>query len=357
MKAHDAGELTRERVADELLRHLRTAPACGRLSFSEMPARLTGGFETLIFEFRLSDDAPPELSGRLVVRVLAEPGGIAHGLMEAAFQNAVAAAGFPAPRVVFAGGDRAIGGRAFNVMERIPGRSMMEDLFADPAAVPQVADRLAQTHAKLHELPTDGVADALDAAGVPGRDVSIDGLLSLVKRYGAEPALGCLGECADWLLENRPAERGELAVCHGDFHPGNVMVDDGRVTGVIDWSGPKIAHVEYDLAVSLVIIAVAAPGLVEGAAPGMFEEFADGYLQTYARYRPFDPDRLRYYRALRSFRAFARGSAAREADIDPALVPRDQYPWAKASVMRSLAGVLRETTGLEMPLPAGVEAE
>jgi aminoglycoside phosphotransferase (APT) family kinase protein len=257
--------------------------------------------------------------------------------------------------VVFAGGERKIGGRAFNVMECVPGHSMLEDLFADLAAAPRVADQLAQTHAQLHAVPTAGVAAALDAARVPREAVSVDGLLRLVERYAAEPALGGLRDCADWLLQNRPPERGDLCVCHGDFHPGNVMVDGGRVTGVIDWSGPQIAHVEYDLAVSLVLIAVAAPGLVEGAPPEMFEAFADEYLQRYGRRRPFDADRLRYYRALRSFRAFARGSAAWAPRIDAALVPRDQYPWAEASAMRRLAGVLHETIGLDVPLPSGVE--
>ncbi|MBW2280719.1 MAG: phosphotransferase [Deltaproteobacteria bacterium] len=352
----DAGELTPERVADELLGNLRTAPACAHVSFSEPPVRITGGFETLIFGFRLSDDASPELSGRLVVRVLSEPGGVTSGRMEAAFQNAVAAAGFPAPRVVFAGGERTMGGRAFNVMERVSGHAMIEDLFADPAAGTRVADQLAEVHAQLHELPVAGVADALEAAGVPREAVSVDGQLHLVRRFGAEPALGRLGDCADWLLENRPPERGGLSVCHGDFHPGNVMVDGGRVTGVIDWSGPGIAHHEHDLAVTLVLIAVAAPALVQSAPPGMFEAFADGYLATYARHRPVDADRLRYYRALRSFRAFAHGSAARTPGIDPALVPRDQYPWAEAGLMRRLAGVLHETTGLDVPLPSGLEA-
>jgi hypothetical protein len=95
---------------------------------------------------------------------------------------------------------------------------------------------------------------------------------------------------------------------------------------------------------------------VKSAPPGTFEELAARYLEMYARYRPLHADRVGYYRALRSFRAFARGSAAWTPGIDPALVPRDSYPWAEAGMMRRLAGVLHETTGLDVPLPPGVGA-
>ena len=357
LQAPDAGELTPELIRDELLAHLRTEFGLDGVSFTELPERMLGGFETLIYGFRLSGDVPPELSGRLVVRVMAEPGGVVKARKEAAFQNAVADVGLPAPRVVYAGGDRTIGGRAFNVMERVAGHSMMEDLFADLAAGPQVADQLAQVHAQLHELPTASVGEALDAAGVPRHSVTIEGQLHSLDRYVADERLAHLAPAAAWLREHRPAERDRLSVCHGDFHPGNVMVHDGRVTGVLDWSGPQLAHAEYDIAVSLVLIAVAAPGLVEGAPPGTFEAFAAWYLEAYERYRSFDSGRIDYYRALRAFRAFARGTATRTPGVDPALMPRDQYPWANPGALRRLADVLKETTGLDLPLPPGVEAE
>ena len=210
------------------------------------------------------------------------------------FQNAVAAAGYPAPRVLVAGGERTIGRRAFNVMERVTGHSMMENLFADLASGPEVADLLAQTHADLHAVHSDRIADAIEEAGIPLQAVSLAGQLDNLQSYVADDALAHQEPCVAWLLEKRPVERGQLVVCHGDFHPGNVMVDFGKVTGVVDWSGAQVADPECDIAASLVLLSVAAPELASDIPPEAFEPFALGYLESYSRRRTVDSERVRY---------------------------------------------------------------
>ncbi len=352
-QAPDA-ELDVGQVADTLLRLLRAEPGMRSVSFAEPPKRLMGGFETLIYAFRLSE-AATHLAGPLVLRLLAEPGGMRQAGKEAVFQNAVAAAGYPAPRVLVAGGERTLGGRAFNVMERVHGHSMMEDLLAGRATGPEVADLLAQTHADLHAVPSDRIANAIEEADIPLRAVSLAGQLDNLRRYVADGALARLEPGMAWLLENQPVERDPLMVCHGDFHPGNVMVDSGKVTGVLDWSGAQLADPEHDVAVSLVLVSVAAPELAGELPPQAFEAFALGYLESYSRRRTVDPERVRYYRAYRAMRAFFRGTAARTPGVNPGLVPRDQYPWAAEGAVRRLARVIQETTGIAMPLPPGVE--
>ena len=347
----DTGDFDPTRVADELVRHLRTEPGLEGASFAEPLERLMGGFETLIYAFRLSD---AHLEGPLVLRLLAEPGGMRQARKEGVFQNAVAAVGYPAPRVLFAGGERTICGRAFNVMECVPGHSMLEDLFADPATGPEIADLLAQTHAGLHTIPSDRIANAIEEAGIPLRTVSLAGQLDDLRRYVADDALAHLAPGVTWLLKHQPVERDLVAVCHGDFHPGNVMVDSGQVTGILDWSGAQLADIEQDIAVSLVLVAVAAPELAGGIPPEAFGAFAARYLDTYSQHRALDPERLRYYRAFRAMRAFLRGSAARTPGVNPGLLPRDGYPWAAEGAVRRLADVIQETTGIAVPLPPGV---
>ena len=356
LRAPEAGELDRDRIAGELLRHLRTEAGLERAAFDGPPIRVMGGFETLIYAFQLTG-APPKLAGPLVVRVFPETGGVRQAKKEAVFQNAVAATGYPAPRVVVPGSERVIGGRAFNVMERVRGHSLMEDLLADPAAAPRVADQLAQTLADLHELRSSPVADSLRDAGIPAHEATLAGRLRYLQPYVADRALAHLEPGMAWLLENQLSERDVLSVCHGDFHPGNVMVDDGRVTGVLDWPGGQLADPEYDVAVSLVLVAVAGPTLAEGVPAGTFEAFADRYVEAYSRRRALDSGRLSFYRAYRVLRAFLRGTAARTPGVAPELLPRDQYPWAAAGTLRRLAGVFQEITGIALPLPSGVEPE
>lgn len=46
------------------------------------------------------------------------------------------------------------------------------------------------------------------------------------------------------------------AIVHWDFTPDNVLVRDGRVTGVIDWEGARAGDPRFDL----VTLAFYAPG-------------------------------------------------------------------------------------------------
>lgn len=350
LQAPDTGGLDGNSIADALTGHLRSVPGLSDVFLAAPPVRLLGGFDTLIYEFRLSD-APPPMDGALVLRLLSEPGGIRQARKEAAFQNAVADAGYPAPRVVFPGGERTIGGRVFNIMERVPGHSLMDDLFADAGRGAEIADRLAEWHARLHEIPWEPVGRTLEAGGIPRRRVMLSGQLDFLRSYVAEAGLAHLQPAVDWLIENAPATRDGVAVCHGDFHPANLMVDADGVTGVIDWSGAQLGDPEYDVAVSLVLIAVAAPGLATDVPAEMLEAFAGGYLQAYQARRPLDPERLGYYQAHRATRAFLRGWAAQTPKIDPALLPREHYPWAEPGAMSRLAEVIQETTGVGLPVP------
>ena len=43
------------------------------------------------------------------------------------------------------------------------------------------------------------------------------------------------------------AETSAPSIIHGDFHPGNVLVDNGRVSGIIDFSFASISNKHSDL--------------------------------------------------------------------------------------------------------------
>ena len=356
MHVPDVTSSTLKTIADEVLVHLRRAFGRADLNYATVPERVFGGFDTLILGCRLANNVPAELRGGLVIRVLSEPGGISQGRLEAVFQNSVAAAGFPSPRVVFEGGDHTVLGRAFNVMERVPGYPMIKALSERPADLAGVACQLARTHAKLHLTPVAGVASALETAGIHSRAINQSGLLSSVRLYDDDPKFGFLSDCASWLFKHEPSRPVDASVCHGDLHPGNVMVNAGEVTGVIDWSAARIAHLEYDLAVLEVLVRAAFFEIVENATPEMPEEFTVRFLDEYRKHRVVNTERLRYYKALRSFQALARGCAASIDGIDSRLVPRDQYPWANPTAIRALVNVLRDVTNVPVRIPEAIDA-
>jgi aminoglycoside phosphotransferase (APT) family kinase protein len=290
-------------VAAVLLERLR-AEAGGGLEFVDPPVRLTGGFETFTYGFRVSAESG-SFSGPLVLRVFRERGAEVQGRREAAFQNALAGLGYPVPRVVMQIGGPGIGGRPFNVMERVSGRPMMDEVMDGGGKIVDIPARLARVYARPHEVPSAPVIQAVERSGFSAEMFSIWHRLNWLDRYFEEPEFEGLRPVWDWLRDNRPAERETPAVCHGDFHPFNVMVDNGTVSGVIDWPGASFADAEY-------------------------------------------------YEVMRTFIGFVRGTGALTPGVNPELLPRGGYPWADAWVMRQGAARIGETTGLAVPLPEGV---
>jgi hypothetical protein len=89
-------------VAERLLRYVQSAAQDATLAYAEPPRRVSGGFETAIFGFRLAG-APPLFAGPLVLRLFQASRGSEPALREAAAHNALAALGYPAPSVFSAG--------------------------------------------------------------------------------------------------------------------------------------------------------------------------------------------------------------------------------------------------------------
>jgi aminoglycoside phosphotransferase (APT) family kinase protein len=135
---------------------------------------------------------------------------------EFAATRAVHAAGLPVPaafEVVKVEGRRGI------VFERIEGVSLLGHVQRRPWALFGAVRLLAELHARIHrcaapaELPTlrERIAARIDAA---------EGVAA-AQRQTARGRLACLPD--------------GTALCHGDFHPGNVLVTP-RGPVVIDWS-------------------------------------------------------------------------------------------------------------------------
>ncbi len=108
-------------------------------------------------------------------------------------------------------------------------------------------------------------------------------------------------------------------ICHGDFHPQNLLAERGRVTAVLDWPNTLVAEAECDVAATLVIlkltpiqvlpVAAALRPLVAGLRPIMTAR----YLARYRRARALDRGRLAYYEVGACMRGLVRAAEARRA--------------------------------------------
>jgi aminoglycoside phosphotransferase (APT) family kinase protein len=88
---------------------------------------------------------------------------------------------------------------------------------------------LAQTLARLHETALDGAEGALP--WTPREETW-------------EPPAGehdpLTAAAVSAVKARLPSLSSERVFTHGDFHPGNVLCQRGRITGVVDWSAARL---------------------------------------------------------------------------------------------------------------------
>jgi len=290
--------------------HLRRALGLPSLDFAEPPVAVSGGFDTQIFAFRLGV-APPDFSGPLILRLLHTHHDPARALRERATQNALADFGYPAPRVLLATTDATTLGGAFLIMQRLAGQPLPK------ASLRGMARVLAEVQARLHDLDPVAFLRAVTREGLEPRSLTFDAHLAHLAERASRGGLRGLAPGLTWLARRRPPRPEPRAVCHGDFHPYNILMTDDGVSGVLDWPHAIVADPAFDVATTLVILRLVPMGLVGLAAPLRWLANAarpllvGGYLRHYRRRRPLDRAKLLYYEAAACMKALVRAGELR----------------------------------------------
>lgn len=182
------------------------------------------------------------------------------------------------------GGTTRVDGRLGLVYERLRGPSMLDRVAAHPWAIDRTASRFAELHAAVH---------GSDGTGLPGQAAD---LRLMIDRAG----VGLPAGARDAALARLDALPTGSAVCHGDLHPGNVIVTP-RAEVVIDWETATCGNPAGDVARTLFL-------LRHGRAPDRLpriqralivlakRRFASTYLRQYRRLLGIDDEELAAWR-------------------------------------------------------------
>ena len=185
--------------------------------------------------------------------------------------------GLPVPRP----GDRmSVDGRAGVVLERIEGTDLLTELGRAPWTVSRSARMCGSVHAQMHGC-------RVDDSGFPE-------LKARLERHLSSPLVPTnLAEIAKKRLDALPD--GD-ALCHGDFHPANVMRSPSGPV-VIDWPNAMRGAREADVARTLLLLGAGEP---PSYTPMMRVLTKTGrslfiwlYVGAYKRARPLDKAEVR----------------------------------------------------------------
>jgi thiamine kinase-like enzyme len=122
------------------------------------------------------------------------------------------------------------------VLRKVPGPTLLQALVRSPGDASSLARRFAELHASIH---------ACRASGLPEQRVLLERLIP--KASDVEDALKRLA------LLSLQAASTEAVLCHGDFHPMNIILaPDGPV--ILDWYKASRGDPALDVARTLMVI-------------------------------------------------------------------------------------------------------
>jgi aminoglycoside phosphotransferase (APT) family kinase protein len=207
--------------------------------------------------------SPSPDEAALIARLFAE-GADAAARREWLAMRAAACHGIPVPLLRMQG---TVADRPVIVMTRIRGVPAMQSLLTRPGGAHALGVAMGQTLGRLHQVmaPAGLVSTStawIDKGGpalVPIRD-----LLATVPRQGR--------------------------LLHLDFHPNNVLIDEGDVTGVVDWENAMAGPPHMDLARSRAIVrAGVLGGRIAPEDHRVFARFERGLVAGHTRVIGVDP--------------------------------------------------------------------
>lgn len=227
-----------------------------------------------------------------VLRLMRNPTSVERLTHEAAALSTARAGGLPVPWV---GELIEHDGRPGLIMQRIDGPDLITAVGRKPWAVRRAAKTLGELHVQMHRIeapmlvPTNTVlAERIRAAALPAR----------------------VAKAALLMLDGLPHG---TKLCHGDFHPGNILVER-EGSSVIDWTNASRGDPDSDVARTLLMLELAVvpdtfPWLVRTMSAVGRRFFLSGYLRAYRNARPFDPSTNERWKIVHAAARCAEGIA------------------------------------------------
>ena len=293
----------------------------------EMPlTRLAGGAETLTFQFQVktgkeAHDRP------LVLRIYPDYVDPHSALVDSCVHGVLADAGYPVPKAHFASADKSILGGAFFIMDFLPGTPLSE-------APPEIRLKLlGETHATLHKIDPASLIRALTEQGIDENQYSAATFLEPIATLPKE--LPFMRDIRTWVFDNRRPEKETPAICHGDFHTHNILVQDGEVSGILDWH-LSIADPAYDIARTVQVLSVFSKVYIPDS--DILEENTQQYLEAYQTALPLNHAKIMFGRVVYSIFCLMAGASGHQF-LRHQVVVEDQLK------------LIHDVTGIRLPMP------
>ena len=266
-----------------------------RVAYEVEPTRLKGGNDARLYRYKLIDQEPR------VLRILRPARQVAELLHHQIVHQILNQQGLNAPMIHHVCADKSVLGGVFAVMELVPGQTVF-------GLAPELhAKAVGESMATMHELDVRPIVESFRQAGVPDERF-LDPFVRQKAFDFFEEKTPWAADLMTWLRDHLPLDGGNLAVIHGDYHGGNLMFENGALSGVLDWSF-CISDPAVDLAHTMNDYLVFIPQIECGMSSHLWEQIMDGVLQAYQAIRPLNHEHIKACRVFHLFCALTAGLA------------------------------------------------
>jgi aminoglycoside phosphotransferase (APT) family kinase protein len=207
-----------------------------------------------------------------------------------------------------------------------------------------VPDLCAEAQLRLHALDAQPLVDAIERAGLPRASITVEGRLQALREFVDQHELDGLRDACSWLAQNLPRPE-RLVICHCDIQPINILVTNGAISGVVDWSQVVVGHPALDVGYTKMAFETVPLGMPRWLARPIAGIVSRRLLRTYTKQQPLRADAIAYFGVLRALFALAWQSAARLTGMSEPDV------WDNPEGVRNLTTFVRSVTGIEVELP------
>ena len=267
--------------------------------------------ETWLFDAAWSEGGKPRSQGFCLRR---DPGNaLLRDLSDLGEQfrvlQCLEATALPTPKPFWYEADPAVLGAPFLVMEKVPGRCPNpwgregREFYQAAAERGTLPDSFTDALAVLHKL--DWVEAGLGFLGAPAAGSNEFALREIRKwrsliEISQAPPEPVLTDLICWLETNAPTTK-RLCFVHGAYRTGNLLIDDDRISAVLDWELQVIGDPMYDVAYVLSDLNREGSELLSNLVP------RDDFYRRYEAATGFEIDEAacRYYSLLYAMRSVA----------------------------------------------------
>jgi aminoglycoside phosphotransferase (APT) family kinase protein len=154
-----------------------------------------------------------------------------------------------APRLLWSEPDPAFFGAPVIAMARLPGSADASIWERDAAQAKSVVEQAAVLLGRIHHIPIAEMPDR--KTRVPGTrgETPRELVAHLIQTWRSMrlPPNPLMETLLVWLDRNAPATFGPPVLLHGDFGSHNLLVHDGKITGLLDWEFSHVGDPHEDL--------------------------------------------------------------------------------------------------------------